>query len=74
MNELIDFWFDRRGNAYVAVINYGATSISDPDIYSIIFNQKALRKAVKYRYLLDNSFLMYWYQNTLFPLKAPGLK
>ena len=57
MYELINSCFDERVIAYFAVTKYGAKWISVSFTFSIVFNQKTFKKAVKY--LFDNSILKF---------------
>ena len=46
MYELIYFFFDEGGNAYVAVTKYDAKWIVDSSTCHTTFNKKAFKKAI----------------------------
>lgn len=63
MYDLTDFCLDVLGSTCVTATKYGAKWISDPSKYPILFNNKAVDKAIgtwleikvpHFKYLLDN--------------------
>ena len=72
MYDLTDFCLDVVGSTCVTATKYGAKWISDPSKYPILFNNKAVDKAIGtwleikvplFKYLLDNCLKKNWKKN-----------